>query len=142
MDWVVSRSFSLTSPPTPTALKRREGFLEEFRAVRDGVFGASEGDVALFVGETRDETFGDERADLFGGKVGYGDNLGADELLGGVVVGDLGGGSFGADLRAEVDGEFVGGLPGFGEWLGVGDCADSEFDLYELGVSDFGHLVD
>lgn len=142
MDWVVSRSFSLTSPPTPTPLQRRGGFLEEFRAVRDWVFGASEGDVALFVGETRDEAFGDERADLLGGKVGYGDDLGADELLGGVVVGDLGGRSFGADFGAEVDGEFVGGFSGFGEWFGVGDCADSEFDSFEMGVGDFGHLVD
>lgn len=142
MDWVVSRSFSLTSPPTPTALKLRGGFLEEFRAVRDWVFGASEGDVALFVGETRNETFGDERADLLEGEVGYGDDLGAYELLRCVVVGDLGGRSFGTDFGAKVDGEFVCGFAGFGEWFGVGDCADSEFDGFEVGVCDFGHLVD
>lgn len=83
----------LISVPEDFCLRRNDKSrcLEKLCTVGDGVFRAGEGDIAFGVSESGGEAFGDEGADLFGGEVDDGDDLGADELFGGVVVGDLGG---------------------------------------------------
>lgn len=78
---------------------------------------------------------------MFGWEVDDGDNLGADEVLGLVVVSDLGGRAFCAEFGAEVDSEFVGGFSGLREGFGVGDCSDAEFDFFEVGEGDLLHGV-
>src|SRR5206468_2218246 len=64
--------------------------------------------------------------------------LAADQRFEFIVARDLCGAAAAADLRAEIDGELVGGLASFGERLDRGDGADANVDADKIFVRD-GH---
>jgi hypothetical protein len=70
-----------------------------------------------------EEEFGHDGADLLWREVDDADDLAADEVFGGVEVGDLGTRVSDADAGTEVDGDFLGGLACLGEGFDVGDGA-------------------
>ena len=72
---------------------------------------------------------GFEAAHLAGGEVGDDDDAAADELFGGVPLGDAGEdlAAFGAEVDFEAE-EFV----GLGDALGDEDLGDAEVDLGEV----------
>ncbi len=76
--------------------------------------------MTLLVVRAEDEHFGDEWADLLGREIDHGDDAPADELGRPIAISDLGARALHAE-RSEVDPQLEGGLPGFGEGLGIDD---------------------
>lgn len=95
--------------------------------------------IAVVVGESCREAFGDEWSDLLGRKVDDSDNLSVDEVFRLIVVGDLGGGFFETDFGTEIDSEFVCRFASFWEWVGLQNGPDPEFDSIKVGIGDRVH---
>ena len=105
-----------------------------------GVGEGGEGGFAVFAGGGGEEhAVRFEAAHFAGGEVGDDDDLAADEVFGGVPLGDAGEdlaaahSGFGAEVDFEAE-EFV----GFGDAFGDEDPGDAEFDFGEVVDGDLG----
>ena len=98
--------------------------------------GGEDGFAAFFAGG-EEHAVGFEAAHLAGSEVGDDGDAAADELFGGVVLGDAGEDL--AGLVAEVDFEAE-ELVGFGDALGDDDLGDAEVDFEEVVDGDGGGL--
>ena len=75
-----------------------------------------------------------------GGKFNTCQHLAAEELVGGVALGQLSARTAAADLSPEVHFELVGRLARRGKWPHLDDAADAHVDLQEVVEGDGGSL--
>ena len=96
--------------------------LKQPAAVRNVTFGLDQNDLARRIGKSQHQYFRPEFTDLLRRKIHDCRYLAADQRFEFIVARDLCGAAAAADLRAEIDGELVGGLASFGERLDRGEC--------------------
>src|SRR3954451_15410856 len=130
-------------PAIPTcsrsALAASGGSVEP-AAVRDRALDGDQDDVAVGVGEAQDQDLGEHLRDLARREVDDRGDLAADEVLGAVVLDELGRAGLQPRLGPEVDDEAVGGLARRLVRSRLDDGADANVDLEEVVEGD-GHAA-
>jgi hypothetical protein len=110
--------------------------LKQPPAIWHSTFNGDQYHITFGIRKAQCQNLGHERPDLAGWEVYDGGDLASNQRFRGVVFGDLGRGFFDADVCAEIDAEFEGGLSGFGEGFGCDDGADADVGFVEVVEGD------
>ncbi len=84
------------------------------------------------IGKAQRQNLRHERADLAGWEVYDGRDLSSDQGFRCIILGNLGGGFFDADVGAKIDFEFESGFSGFGEGFGCNNGANADVGFMEV----------